>query len=145
MVMNSRIVTIYQRKDGRIYLHPHDWTSVGMSLGCPPFIKIEPGEAHKLPGTVRDLLQIEPKIVPHPQVFDWPEPVYEIAGCRSWRAFVAGTLCFHVVSEQGTTELIRTKKDGAGFAHLPDRVPLDEAGGLEALPSLLSEWREFPP
>ncbi len=112
---------------------------MGVYQPCPPFIKIEPGEVEELPGAVRDLLHVEPQTVPHPNGFGQLEAIYAMAECRSWKTFVAGALCFHVVFEQGTTELIRTKKDGAGFAHLPDRVPLDTAGGLEALPSLLSE------
>jgi len=131
--MIDRMVTIYKRNDGVIYLHHHQRSSMGVYLACPPFIKIQPSEVQCLPQAINELLALEPETVAHPKTFNQLDPLFGIAGSRNWKEFAKGTLCFHVGFEKGELKLIRTRKDGAGFADLPDPVSLGRLVDLDVL------------
>ena len=141
--MSERIVTIYKRKDGIIYLHRHDKSSMGIFIGCPPFIKIDPCCIEQLPNTVNELLAVEPKVIEHPKTFNQLDPLYKLAGCGNWKNFASGTLCFEISNNNGEIKLSHTKKDGAGFTSLPDPVSLGTSVEFEILLKAAPELSEI--
>jgi hypothetical protein len=135
------MVTIYKRRDGRIYLHAYQKSSMGINLAGPPFIKIEPSDILEMPEAIKKLLAIEPATVPHPKAFDQLEPLYSIAECKDWKEFAKGTLCLHVGVEDGIVRVTRTKKDGAGFSDLPEPISLGAVTGLASILSAVPELK----
>lgn len=131
--MSEKLVTIYKRKDGRLYLHGQQKSSMGVYIACPPFVKIEQSDTLRLPDAINELLAIEIETVPHPKIFNQLEPLYELADCRDWNEFAKGTLCFEISLEKGDIWLTRTKRDGAGFADLPDPVFLGKITELGSI------------
>lgn len=135
------MVTIYKRKDGRLYLHGQQKSSMGVYIACPPFVKIEQSDILRLPEAINELLAIENEIVRHPKTFNQLEPLYKLADCHDWKEFVKGTVCFEISFENGTIRLTRTRRDGAGFADLPDPVYLGNITELKSIFSVVPELK----
>lgn len=120
--MEERSVTIYKRPNGRVFLHRHDRTTMGILLACPPFLTISPDEVGRISDLVGGLLDCPPHTVEHPKLFNQLEPLFVLAGCRNWKEFARGTVCYHVQQSGCEISIIPTKKEGLGFQHLPNEI-----------------------
>ena len=119
-MQDQRVVNIYQRVDGRLFLHGHDRTTMGIFIACPPFIVLTADRIAEAPELVASLLQRAPRTVPHPKAFDQLEELYSQAGCQSWKDFAKRTVSLQVQQLGSEFTITPTKKDGAGFRPLPE-------------------------
>ena len=120
--MDDRLVTIYRRADGRLFLHRHNRTTMGVSLACPPFIAVAPEEIEEVHEAVTGLLASPSDTVPHPRSFDQLNELFELAGCRNWKQFTKGASCLHVQQIETDILIIPTERDGTGFRHLRENA-----------------------
>lgn len=87
-----RSIDVFLRR-GAIYLHPYSQTTEGAWIAAPPFIRLEWDDHDlraKLNEAVPRLLGESRRGVPHPAEWNVAEPLYRLAGVKSWREFVAG-------------------------------------------------------
>lgn len=144
--METRLVTIYIRSDGQLFLHGHSRTTMGIHLACPPFIALKPAEMEKAPDVAFDLLLRPPETIPHPKIFDQLNPLFTLSDCRDWKQFSKGTSCLHVQQQGSEISIIPTQRDSAGFRHLnKDITKLNNASKTNSLLGFLQSMADFSP
>jgi len=88
--MLTKSVTIYDRGPDGIYLHPSAFSEMGVLVAIPPFVHL--AMAEKEPRIWREvvaLMESSGGRVSHPKPGDdILRPLYQMAGCSNWQAFV---------------------------------------------------------
>jgi len=133
-----RIAAIFLRCKA-LYLHAQSQTTEGAWIAAPPFIKFgwdDRDLAAKLGRIVPQVLSESRQGVPHPTKWNLAEPLYQLAGVKSWRQFVAGG-CQRVRIEDrdGAVYLVPQENRGAkgGFVDCAEPILCSQTE--------LSDWR----
>ena len=137
-----RASTIYER-GGVLYLHSQSRTTAGVWILSAPAFAVGKEYPDEVGRAICECLTASHENVPHPtsfaRLFD---PVLELAGVRTWRAFAKSAKCVEVeTSDDATVVLSSTRNAGPteGFIALPiaTRVPfVSDVLGRAALDAL---------
>ncbi len=134
--------TLYGR-GGKIYVHSSSKTTAGVWVINAPVIVVEGGGVRELGRSLRECLAASGEGVPHPKYFNGLfDPVLNLAGVKSFNAFVKSAKCVDVEQNGETATLIPTRNEGAkdGFAPLLGKAQIagteDDALGAAAIAAL---------
>lgn len=105
---------VFRRKD-KLFLHADSRTVIGAWISTPPFLSVDVNDTNTTKGrAMREALDGSTGDVPHPTDFDaLLQPVYELAGVKSWASFVKGVSCCRL-SEEGAVVHVTPWVENAG-------------------------------
>jgi hypothetical protein len=139
-VGTKRCANVYERGD-RTYVDASSITTGGVWVASPPFIVVDAAVSAQVGAAVAGALAGSKAGFPHPARSGWDkleEPLYELAGVRTWAQFVRGSRYCLVEAVGGVLRLIPSINRGArdGFKLLrseaeevPEDLNADDLGG----------------
>ena len=115
--------TLYLRS-ARFLIHCSSQTTNGVWVLTRPCIALDGGVSDSEVGAAAlSALQASRRGVPHPRQDQWRglfEPMLELAGVKSWKAFVTGAACLDLALEGETVTLTPMRNLGAANGFEPD-------------------------
>ena len=124
--------TAYNRKDCW-YVNASSQTTVGLWMGTPPFLSLPPNADSAAIGQATLLaLDASRHAIPHPTKWDVSSPTLDLAGVKSWSAFMRGASCVNIQLDDALLTMTPNTNAGAkeGFSPLLDkevRIPADSS------------------
>src|SRR5689334_13429113 len=89
-------------------IHPDSQTTAGVWLAQPPYLKVAiTVDCATLGCNLLSALAQSRHNIPHPTVWDKNDPVLELAGAKSWRAFAKDATYFDVTCDDGCVTIAR--------------------------------------
>lgn len=137
--MIEKVVSVYQRGEQGVFMHPSAFTDMGVLLAVPPFVQIRPHEYNdELWRALLELLNQSGYRIPHPKKFNQLAPLYEMAGCRSWKEFARECSYCGIEVAAGRLHITPGHWDGEGFDSSETDTRLTALDDPEA-PRILTE------
>lgn len=119
-----KAATIYERS-GTLYIHSLSKTTTGLWLMNEPVLAVANGEARDVGDAIKKCLFASREGLPHPTTFRPAfDVVQELAGVKSYRAFVKSAKCVQAwMKDDRTVTLTPTRNGGArdGFSPLSNK------------------------
>jgi hypothetical protein len=108
-----KVAQAFKRADG-FYFGSSSQTTVGVWIGSPPELKLEVNAtAAAIGDAVIQVIHASKSPVPHPSNWDdLPNPMLDLAGVKSWRAFEKGAKCCSLEMENEELRLIPHRRLG---------------------------------
>ncbi len=124
---------------GVVYLHSESITTEGVRIFSPPFVRVDwddPDVRGKLNKAVASVIDGCREEVPHPTVWNLADPLYRLAGVKSWGAFVSrGCKGLRIEEESNRILLVPQENSKGGFSDCAEPIPCSEAE--------LSDWKSL--
>jgi hypothetical protein len=114
-----RSAAAFKRNDGW-YFHSNSQTTMGLWIANAPFIKRALDEGDSVLGqTILEMLQASQLLVPHPAKWDASYGILDLAGVKSWAAFMRGASYVGVRGEDEWLMLEPSTNAGAKKGFVP--------------------------
>lgn len=130
-------LAIANRRKGHYFIQTARQTTDGVwILGTPCVALLETSSDTELERAIQAALDASQIGIPHPCNWDEvPDPLLDLAGVKTWSAFVKGASCLHVEGEGERITLVPTRNLGPkeGFEEDLSRKVVLEGGARETL------------
>ena len=117
-----KCATAYLRK-GEVFLNSSSKTSVGAWVCTSPYLIVDSHDVEQLGRAVIEVINGSLDGIPHPTEFtSLTKPILEMAGVKSWGAFVKGAHCCEISESNDVITITPTINQGKnGFDHINDK------------------------
>ena len=140
--MFTHAATVFDRGEDGVYVESSAFTDMGVLVSAPPYARVRPDKREELLWiTVRQALESSGKRVPHPESWDGPFPLGQLAGCKNWKAFAEGASYCMVCIEGDEIRFSSGEWDGRGFG--PGDLPETSLPADSSEVDLLARLNEY--
>jgi len=133
--------TAYLRK-GKVYLHSTSTAKAGFDVATPPWLVIDADDVAALDAGLRAALDGSRAKVNTPgRDANILAPIYELAGTKSWRGFIGGTMTVNVMEDGSRLSFQPTENAGKDGVLGQSELDFDAAPGQSPGAALLEAFK----